>query len=630
MCGIAGYYYKSGATIDDTGRILAILEQQRHRGPDDTGVRVFSLTQRTSGECDPEEPTRLTEPFEGVLGFNRLSILDLSVNGHQPMCSPDGKVFLSLNGEVYNAFDFKDGLIADGYRFRGTSDTEVVLYLYLKHGFDGMIRQLNGMFAIVVVDLHQGQAFFARDRFGIKPLYFFENADLFAFGSEIKSFLLLPGFRPELNHAALDEYLLFRSTTHHSLYKNVEALEPGTYRGYSPAHGFRTVKYFDIEDYQRKNHSTVDGSAIRATLGDSVRRQLISDVKLGCQLSGGVDSSLVTYFARSNRNNGMFETVSVVMDDQDFSEEQYIDEVGSRLDLVSHKFHLDASYYLESFRTATWHFEGPLNHPNTIGIYLLSQRAKDYVTVLLSGEGADEVFGGYGRFALVNHPFHPRTLLAGLRNNQSEPFAFLSRHFSEANRVIMGSAFLTPALATLLKEDFSFDRATCSRRRIFDGLSGSLFDRQIKYEVKTYLPDLLMRQDKMSMAHSIENRVPFLDNELVERSFDIPERYMISPGPSGANIKLILKNMAADIFGRAFAWRSKQGFGIPLRAFFQDLRFKEYLRDEILPGIESRGIFNGGVVRGWLSNVSRISSAELDALWIMVSFEAWANEFDVE
>ena len=188
MCGIAGYYYTSEKKIGTTHHLLSALESQRHRGPDDTGIRAFSLTSSASKEFPTESPEPVQEVFEGILGFNRLSILDLSLNGHQPMCSPDGQVILAFNGEIYNAFEYKDELKTAGYQFRSNTDTEVILYLYLMYGFEGMIKRLNGMFAIVLADLRKQQLFLTRDRFGIKPLYLFETRGMFAFASEIKVF----------------------------------------------------------------------------------------------------------------------------------------------------------------------------------------------------------------------------------------------------------------------------------------------------------------------------------------------------------------------------------------------------------------------------------------------------------
>jgi asparagine synthase (glutamine-hydrolysing) len=632
MCGLSGYYNKNVEPLQDTGVMTRLLEGQHHRGPDDRGIRAFSFKYSTSHEFPSGTPQALSQHFEGLLGFNRLAILDLSKNGHQPMCSSDEKVMLMLNGEIYNAFDCKKDLVDDGYSFRSNTDTEVVLNLYLKHGFEKMIAMLNGMFAIVLVDLRVSKLFLARDRFGIKPLYLYERADLFAFASEIKSFLHLPGFSATLNNSLLDEYLLFRNNINRTLFKNVTCLEPGHYLEFSPQTGSRTVRYFDIENYERAvNRATLEDSLalLKNAISTSVKRQLLSDVKLGCQLSGGVDSSLVTYFAKAASNGDLLETVSVIFDDPVFNEEPYMNRVSDRVGVISHRFRMEPSYYLKSFEKATWHFEGPLNHPNTIGIYLLSEKARQFVTVLLSGEGADEVFGGYSRFAKLNNPFQLRTIISGLKKNRSTPLAFLKHYSSGEDRAILSSAFMTAGVAADLKTDFNFASALEARRAIYRTLTGSTFDKQVKYEMKTYLPDLLIRQDKMSMAHSIENRVPFLDNEIVERSFAIPESHLLPDENAHQNNKYALKKLAAEIFDDSFAFREKQGFGIPLRTFFNDKEFRSYLGDEIIPGILKRRIFDGNLIARWFQHLNKISAGELEALWIMVSFEAWAKKFNV-
>jgi asparagine synthase (glutamine-hydrolysing) len=629
MCGIAGYYFSSGR-INDTECIIKMLDLQRHRGPDDQGIRAFSLLSKTTHEYLTSR-VEAVPGLEGITGFNRLSILDLSKNGHQPMISDDQKVILTFNGEIYNAFDFKRELEASGYTFKSATDTEVILYLFLKHGFDGMIRRLNGMFAIVLIDLRESKIYIARDRFGIKPMYLYQAEGLFAFSSEIKSFIPLPGFEARLNVDLLDEYLLFRNTINRTLFKGVECLDPGTYVSYSPDVGFTTTRYFDIDNYRRNdNHANFDDSltTLRSSLKSSVKRQLMSDVTLGCQLSGGVDSSLVTYFAKDIKRDDLLETISITFDDPRFNEESYVDHVTQELGLQAHKFQLDAAYYLSSFDKATWHFEAPINHPNTIGIYLLSERAKSHVTVLLSGEGADEVFGGYHRFSSTTRPYGLRTLLSNLKKNQRAPFRFLLSYLSEDYRGIMASAYMVPGIAQSLKSDFNVHRALQQRRELFGGLSGSRFDKQIKYEIKSYLPDLLIRQDKMSMAHSIENRVPFLDNQLVEDSFKIPQQYLLSKPQN--HTKYILKRMLGNFLGDSFSFREKGGFGIPLRGFFGDKEFRTYLNDELVPSISKRGIFNGRLVENWMTNFQHISSADLDALWIMIAFEAWAKKFNVQ
>ena len=321
-----------------------------------------------------------------------------------------------------------------------------------------------------------------------------------------------------------------------------------------------------------------------------------------------------------------FEAVSIIFNDQRFSEEKYIDLVTENLAIPSHKFLLDSDYYFDNIEKATWHLEAPINHPNTVAIYKLSQRAKEYVTVLLSGEGADEVFGGYNRFYDISYPFRSRRLLHEIKKNLMHPFT-MADYFDHEYRAVMATAFMTPDLAKKLMVGFGKERAIKDRRSLYHSLSGSLFDRQVKYEMISYLPDLLIRQDKMSMAHSIENRVPFLDNEVVENSFTIPEKYLLlRKSPEGYNTeKYLLKKMTADTFGNDFAFREKMGFGIPLKEFFLNPKFVEYLNDKILPGIRGRDLFNYKLVSEWVSDIQNVRYSELEALWVVVSFEIWAS-----
>lgn len=632
MCGISGYIYKSSKTIKHTSTIISMLKAQKHRGPDDSGIKAFSLLSGQSQDISFEEPRPVNGNFEGVLGFNRLSILDLSLNGHQPMSSPDNKVLLTLNGEIYNAFDYKQELQDWGYKFKSTSDTEIVLALYLKYGFDGMLDRLNGMFAIIIADLGKGDLYITRDRFGIKPMYYISTGDLLAFSSELKSFMFIENFRFNLAESQLDEFLLFRNNIHGTLFQEIQSLTPGHYLKYNPENGLSEKRYFDLNSYSRLHESTNDivayGEKLEGWLDKSVKRQLMSDVKLGCQLSGGIDSSLVTWLANRTSDKGNFEAVSIIFKDQRYSEESYIDWVTQNLSITSHKFLLDSDYYFNNIERVTWHLEAPINHPNTVGIYKLSQRAKEFVTVLLSGEGADEVFGGYTRFYDISFPFQGKKLLSVLKNRVSNPTEFVE-YFSAENRAIMATAFMSNTMAKSLRSGFDKKNASNDRRLLFRSLSGSVFDRQVKYEMNTYLPDLLIRQDKMSMAHSIENRVPFLDNDVVKNSFSIPEKYLLlRKCPEGYNSeKYLLKKLTASQFGDDFAFRNKMGFGIPLKEYFLNKKFTQYLNDKILPGIKKRGLFNPAIITSWLSDIKKLRYTELDALWVIVSFEIWASVY---
>jgi asparagine synthase (glutamine-hydrolysing) len=633
MCGIVGYIKTDKSYISNTSIVKNMLVAQQHRGPDDSGIMAFSLQHSAAKEFQHQQAETINQPFEGILGFNRLSILDLSANGHQPMCSPDGKVILTLNGEVYNAFDLKPALEKDGYVFKSTTDTEVVLYLYLKYGFDEMVKKLNGMFAIVVVDLRSNQLFITRDRFGIKPMYYYHKNGILAFSSELKCFYALDNFTSTLNYAKLDEYLLFRNNLHHTLLNDVQCIEPGHYLTYNNGNELRSTLYFDINNYQRNASTTStlqqEIDQIRATLKTSVASQLMSDVKLGCQLSGGIDSTLVTNLAKEIKQDDLLESVSVVFDSKQFSEKPFIDKVAKQLNIISHQFPLQSDYYQQHIAKATWHFEQPINHPNTIGIYLLAQRAKEYVTVLLSGEGADEVFGGYGRFYTVTHPYTSKQFWAGLKNSKSEALSYLKHYADPFNRANLNIVQMTASMASALKPDFDYTTATAKRRKIYSKLTGSIFDKQVKYDISTYLPDLLVRQDKMSMAHSIENRVPFLDNDVVEKSFNIPEKYLV-PNKTVAQKnteKYLLKKMCGQVFGDDFAFRDKMGFGIPLREFMTKPDFYSYLKEDLLPSMKQRNILQTNKIDNWITNLATIQPKELDALWVTVSLEIWMKQF---
>lgn len=630
MCGIVGYLNLNNKPLSNTACILSMLKIQKHRGPDDAGVYAYSLKNGDSVELPISKPVAVPDSFDGFLGFNRLSILDLSVNGHQPMASPDRKSVLIFNGEIYNAFEFKKELSEWGYHFKSNTDTEIILALFLKYGFEGMLSRLNGMFAIALIDLNDRKLYIARDRFGIKPLYYILNTEVLAFSSELKSFGFLDGFKYSLDKNHLDEYLLFRNTLRGTLLKDVQSLIPGHYLTYTLGHGFEEKEFFNINDLERANNTPGNLQTfkenLRQGLTSSVQSQLMSDVKLGCQLSGGVDSSLVTYFANQSSTKGQFESVSIVMNNSQYSEEKYIDRVAEQLKLESHKFNLDSQYYFNHIEKATWHLETPLNHPNTIGIYYLSQQAKKYVTVLLSGEGADEVFGGYRRYYDACYPYRLVKLISDLKNNLNHP-GYLPLLINASYRAVMASCYMHPSVAVKLKPDLDATSVINKRIQLYKSLTGSAFDKQVKYEILSYLPDLLIRQDKMSMAHSIENRVPFLDNNVVIDSFKIPEKYLIirKKHKEANTEKYILKKVTADIFDTKFAFRNKMGFGIPLKEFLSNLSFNEYLNDKILPGIKQRGHLKYAYIEKWISKTSQLSYEEVESLWIAVAYEIWAS-----
>lgn len=623
MCGFTGYFETK--SNGDGHQINEMLMLQKHRGPDDSGFAAVDFEKSEIFEYRDHKSIEGLSKGALIIGFNRLSILDVSENGHQPMLNEENDVVFMMNGEVYNAFDYKEELENLGYTFKGGSDSEVVFKLYLQYGIQGMLERLNGMFAIFIHDSRENKSYLVRDRFGIKPLYVLDRKGGLAFSSEIKSFKALSDFSFELDENQLHEFLLFRNVINKTLFKNIRNIDPGTYLEIDSKGEIREFRFHQIDHLKEGNLRNKEAKEfLEQALEEGVNRQMISDVKLGCQLSGGVDSSLVTSFASNVLKEGQLESVSIVFDDERFSEKDYIDQVTSKLDIQSHQYKLSKKFYINHLRKATWHFEQPLNHPNTIGIYLLSQEAKKDLTVLLSGEGADEILAGYSRFkSLLNSPFNFKTIASFLsRNNWS--FGLLFRAiFNAENRLILSSSFGSPYGAKKLWKRFDLKEALKQRKRIYRQLSGNALTRHRKYEIVTYIPDLLMRQDKMSMAQSIENRVPFLDNEVVEAVFQIDSSELIKNGQA----KNILKEICAERFNHEFAYRKKMGFSIPLNEFLSDSVFLKDWNQSLLPSIEKRGIFKLPFKQLNKQTVSKMNQKQVENLWMVASFEIWAQEY---
>lgn len=625
MCGFTGYFLKNKHE-QNSETILKMLEIQRHRGPDDSGVLGINVKNNTLEELSVDKPNEFSNYPNLIFGFNRLSILDLSPAGHQPMINEKFKVALMMNGEIYNAFDYKPELIAKGYVFKGNSDTEVVLNLYLEYGLDGMLERINGMFALAIYDGRVGNLYLIRDRVGIKPLYVLQQENRIVFASEMKSFKALPNFNFELDDSKLSEFLIFRNTINNTLFKNIVNIIPGTYLTIKTSGDLCVTTYFDLRKMVDCS-KPIGKEDLEAELRKSVKSQMISDVKLGCQLSGGVDSSLVTAFASEVLPKGSLETISIIVDNPGYSEKIYIDKVVRKLNLKSHQFELNVENYFKKIDEAIWHFEQPLNHPNSIGIKLLSENAKKHVTVLLSGEGADEAFAGYSRFLPQSYYTMVIQFLKKAIKNKSKFFEYFKLWRNTDSRYILQTAYGNLNNASLLYSRFSPKQAIDSRLNLWNSIYESDKRKKRIYELITYLPDLLMRQDKMSMAHSIENRVPFLDNNVLELALKIDDEKLVKKRNNRWEGKYLLKEICSNIFNEDFAFRDKMGFGIPLKSFFSSETFQKRWNEEILPNIKTRGVFNAEPLRIWMCNPSSMNVEQLEAVWLMVGFEIWAKQY---
>lgn len=630
MCGFVGLVNLDGAPVDPAA-LVAATNIQRHRGPDDQGFLLASRDDRSVVSFDADRPPAPSHHDVG-LGFNRLSIIDLSMAGHQPMGTDDGGCHIVFNGEIYNFAELHRQLESEGAVFRGRSDTEVILRFYERHGIDATLEALNGMFALAIVDLRSGLVHVARDRFGVKPLYLGRHANTLIFASEIKSILAIPGFLPELALENLDEFLLFRyAADDRTLFRGITQLRPGTCMTVGDG-GIATRRFWRYPAQQDRGQ---DPGALEAWLEDSVRRQLIADVPVGCQLSGGIDSSLVNLLARRAAGRRL-EAFSVVFDDDAYSEERWVDAAAREADVKVHKYMFGADYFSEKFERAAWHLEAPLNHPNSIGLYLLTENAARSVKVLLSGEGADETMGGYPRFfyAKVREAYRPLLPLLGL------PPRLRRRVLAELSGAagddlawfVQSSAFTTPRDAALLSPDFDLERATGHRRALIEAGEGDTLSRCLNFEATTYLPELLIRQDKMTMAHSVENRVPFLDNELIANVRGLASRDLVSAVPHAGgmiarNTKIALKKVARRYFRDDFVYRAKAGFGIPLHTMFAHPGMAQRVGDQYLPGIRRRGLFDGARAEALWTERANLTQAEMNLLWTAISFEAWAQLF---
>lgn len=630
MCGIVGYFYFHDYLDYCTNEITKMINVQLHRGPDDLGIVGIRTDVDDIYDLMPDETYQMG--YNGMIGFDRLSIQDLSMNGHQPMYNVDNKVIVSFNGEIYNANKYKQELIHDGVKFKSTTDTEVLMYLYIKYGIEKTAKLLNGMFAISICDLKKRKLFLLRDRVGIKPLYYVFTEKRFSYASELKCFLELSEFKPDIRMDRINENFTFYKPLNNILFSKVEQVKPGEIVMLDiQTYILKKSVFFNIDNYVRPKDSSyginIWMDKMKEKLYECSENQKISDKNVGCQLSGGVDSSIVTYFASKAGINPLQNSISIIFNgnERKFSEEKYIDVVKDKLGISIHKKIIDIDYVLENYEKAIWHSDTVIGRPNSIGLMLLTKEAKKYVTVLLSGEGSDELLGGYLMFtqgkeidALLQKD---REVIVSYVNNQPEVV------HSYAEYAVIAQQKTNSKLCKDLLPNYSGKDIIEKRIDLFNEFHGTNFDKQIKYSISTYLPELLLCQDKMSMANSIENRVPILDNDFIDFAFTIPEKYLLCKKNNKWQGKYLLKEVCSEIYGEDFAYRRKMGFGLPYYIYFKDNRFKDYFYDIIISGARKRNIINADVLIDWYKNLGTNSWGESELFWKACSLEVWCQLF---
>lgn len=635
MCGIIGVLNRDTRPVD-FGILGRMAAAQRHRGPDDSGFAGFSFGQNRVTPV--EEPLDGTHAgFSGGLGFNRLSIVDLSHNGHQPMISDDGRIAIAYNGETYNAFSFRESLIRKGRHFRSGTDTEVLLHLYQEYGIDRMLEMISGMFAFCIVDLAKGRMFLARDHAGIKPMYWCKAGDSLLFASEVKSLLQHPAFAPELETAHLDEYLLFNYNGHdRTLFKGVQRVPPGHYLEID-ANGERTVEYWRprLDDrLQLSGNEAMD--ALEHVFKASVGSHLMSDVRLGCQLSGGIDSSMITTYATSFMGHDL-DTFSIGFDNPLYCEDHYIDQVLAKTGARPHRYVVDREHFARNLHAAAWHMDEPLPIPQCVGFKRIASGAADHVTVLLSGEGSDELMGGYQfLYYLACRQCHPLWLRLHAmlpKNGRKTARRFMTDLPIGRYLLVHREGERIPHWQQLRPRADLDD--LLDQREPMVPRDGDLLKSARVYCMRGWLAHLLNIQDKMAMAHSIENRVPIIDRSMIDFAFSLPgDRFLrASPNPlrkndPNRNTKILLKQLAARTYGDAFAWRDKIGFGHPLADYLDHAEMRAMIDDLLLPGIDQRGWLDAGQVRSqWHAIRNRQKHANHHLFWNCLTLELWAQLF---
>lgn len=608
MCGISGVFMCDGRPVDPAA-LERMKQSTRHRGPDDSGIW-----------------------HKGHVGLvhNRLSIIDLSPAGHQPMVDGRTGNIIAFNGEVYNFQEIRPELEARGHVFRSKSDTEVILYAYAEWG-EACVERFRGMFAFAIYDAKKDELFLARDRLGIKPLYYFADDKRFIFASETKAIVLNEGVPRRINQAALPEYVSFRYVCDgQTLLQGVHELKPGHCMRVSRG-GVTTRPYWDIPFNVEQGGSDAEWvESLKAELLRSVKYRLISDVPVGCALSGGVDSSLVTALACEAAASTM-KTFSIGFNGPS-DERAYAKRASDILGVENYTEVLNSDAFYEYVPRLTWHMDEPMNHPNSVAMWQLAKLARPKVTVLLSGEGGDEVMGGYDRFRSVMRFRHLATsipasrfvagLVGGIAGGRYRRIARELQR-DDDGRMIWSSAYLPSHYLEGLFGPGTVQRAEDSRRRVLaKAPTDDLVNRHIYYELKTYLVSILMRNDKMTMAVGLENRVPLLDHKVIELAGRLPTRLKVDRQQG----KKALFQLVEARFGRELFDRPKVGFALP-PAYFQGdglARIHDIVGSK---SFRERGWMDPKGVETVMKSHADGSDNAPEAAWSLAALELWARSF---
>ena len=619
MCGFVCVLNKDLNQSVDKGLLNNMTNIIEHRGPDESGVYLNANI---------------------GMGHRRLSILDVS-SGHQPMKDePSGNVIV-YNGEIYNHLDLRDSLTRKGTIFKSSCDTETLLYHLDEENADNL-NALNGMFTFAFWNEHSRNLYLARDRVGKKPLYYVDLKDKILFASEIKSLLLHPDVKRETNLEKTAEYLLYRTVAGtDTFFKGIQQIPAGCYaKLLAPDYKMEIKPYWDEDSFSIRQDMSVETAMdeFSSLLNDAVKARLISDVPVGTFNSGGVDSSLISAIVRHYKTDELH-TFSAGFEEESHDERRYAQIVANKLGTNHHTLVMDEYDYCKELEDTLWHLEEPINHAHTVQILHLSKLAKQYVTVVLTGEGADEIFAGYPRYNLSQYsaaiPYAFRSGLSRLMSPIAETLG-LRRVTKMADMLsltdealIKDNARYTPLYSArqLYKNIPSFACRDELYRKAVSQSSDRLMS-QLYFDQRTYLPSLLMRLDKMSMGASIEARVPFLDHRILEWSHSLPSKFKLR----GFTNKWIVKKYAERWLPEEIVYRKKEGFGAPISEWMRNPdSLGKYLDLLTESKSKQRGIFEQKVVERLIKEHRTSERDHSEILWGLMNLELWQRKFiDVE
>ncbi len=613
MCGICGVLNAEAPAEQSV--LQSMLQSIVHRGPDDEGMYCADNL---------------------ALGMRRLSIIDLA-GGQQPMYNEDGQIVIVFNGEVYNYIELAEDLKKRGHKFKTVCDTEVIVHLYEEMGVE-CVQELRGMFAFALYDMREQRVFIARDRLGIKPLYYTQVGDSLVFGSEIKAIMQHPQVNAELDLNALNNFLSLKYVpSPQTLFKGVHLLEPG-HRLIWTRDNMVTERYWDVS-FERGD-ITDEGAAqeqLEALLEESVRLRLRSDVPFGAFLSGGIDSSLIVALMSQEMNQPV-KTFTVGFEAAEANELPYARMIAERFQTDHHEVMVNPDDFPRLTEKIVYHLDQPIADQATLATYMVSSLAAQHVKMVLTGEGGDELFAGYARYAGEQFADAFDTLpgavkkvalaaadrLPRMRRQKIALYA-LAQSDEVSRYVSWFPLFNADRKEQLLTQAFKGAVSADDANQVFARHLNTTdavepLHRMLYVDTKLWLADdLLARGDKMTMAASLEGRVPILDHKLVEFAASLPPTMKLK----GMQRKYLLKKVAGKHLPDEIITRKKQGFPIPISLWFRT-GAKDYVRDMLSPDtVRRRGLFNPAYVEQLVTDNETNQQRNGNMIWALVNLEHW-------